>query len=123
MYRELSKSIYKRVLDEYDQEVVTDELHDWLKPNNSTSETHKSVSTQHCNSKFHQTCLGRRQEASFDCHFLVEKDQYDFATGAYVKVLYLKDIKHLLCNTCLQEVQGHLETQYTGALPGERVWA
>lgn len=58
-----------------------------------------------CNRSFHQTCLGRREEASQD-------KRWTSAGG------FRKDIRHHCCAECLLGATGSNETLYTGKLDG-----
>ena len=119
LHQELTTDIFRRELDEFGTLVPTNELHECVRRGRQGAAARKVFSSNHCSNRFHQTCLGRRSEASYDCNLLASRTTVDMETRAKVEELYLKDIRHLLCDSCLQVVQGNVETHYSGELDGE----
>lgn len=101
----------------YDAEVnpVTNQpvLKDLLQKD--AADLRRRLRLEHCGNVFHQTCEGRRPEASNDRKLY---DRIERPSGDTEHVL--RDLKHHLCGLCLEIIQpGDLSTKYTGELSGK----
>ena len=78
------------------------------------------VSQSSCSLRFQMTCAGRPPQAAYNKQLTGSRDVFEDGAGQRLgKQSFIKDLRHLLCPTCLQYCTQCSDTMYSRILPGD----
>ena len=113
VYREIKRGPVVPVIDEITGETLEE------RGNEFQQDPTLKVSQSSCSLRFHMTCVGPPPQAAYNKQPTGLRDVFEDGTGQRLgKECFIKDVRHMLCATCLQDCTQSIDTMYSRILPG-----